>query len=129
MVVVRGDGDPSRLRQDGATLSWGKRPPVDSAPVGRGTGQRDAGRSNRGRVVKRARLKPDSDSRPWSCGFVAYLDKRWQALYRMIDWFGWSPLRWARSPRVGSRVRRGEYEISGGTGRARAQAFDQPEQS
>ena len=37
------------FHRGGVTLSWGNNlcPPVDSAPVGRGTGQRDAGRSNR----------------------------------------------------------------------------------
>ena len=94
------------------TLSWGRRPPVDSAPVGEETGQRDAGRSNRGCVVRRARLKPDADSRPmklWVCCLFG------QAL-ASASWFGWSPLRWARSPRVGSRVRRGEYESIGRQG-------------
>ena len=38
--------------------------------------------------------------------------------YRMIDWFGWSPLRWARSPRVGSRVRRAGYESIGRHGQS-----------
>ena len=82
MVVVRGDGDPSRLRQDGATLSWGRRPPVDSAPVGRGTGQRDAGRSNRGSVHRRA-CSNLTHCPMLSWFLVAYLDKRWQA-HRMF---------------------------------------------
>ena len=58
------------FHRGGVTLSWGNNlcPPVDSAPVGRGTGQRDAGRSNRGCVAsKQAQTRRSSpiDSLFW----------------------------------------------------------------